>query len=96
MLLSESEPQKIVIIWICTHIDTWTFKSKMSTNIKTAQKGIIMTLAKNMLLITALIWICYGGWLFIDPKGLSYAGFEMNHWSVIVEVQTKTDVGEKY
>ena len=46
-----------------------------------------MKLAKIMLTLTALIWICYGTWLFFDPKGLAYAGFEMNHWSVIVEVQ---------
>lgn len=46
-----------------------------------------MLLARIMLSITAAVWISYGGWLFFDPKGLSYAGFEMNHWSVIVEVQ---------
>lgn len=46
-----------------------------------------MTLAKVFLTITGIIWVSYGGWLFFDPKGLSYAGFELNHWSAIVEVQ---------
>lgn len=46
-----------------------------------------MLLAKIILSITATVWLLYGGWLFVDPKGLSYAGFELNHWSAIVEVQ---------
>lgn len=46
-----------------------------------------MKLAKCILFVTALIWIAYGGWLFFDPTGLRYAGFELNHWSAIVEVQ---------
>lgn len=46
-----------------------------------------MLLAKIILSITAFIWILYGGWLFMDPKGLTYAGFELNHWSAVVEVQ---------
>ena len=46
-----------------------------------------MILAKTILYITAAVWICYGGWLFFDPKGLTYAGFELNHWSAVVEVQ---------
>ncbi len=46
-----------------------------------------MLLARIILSITAMVWICYGGWLFVDPKGLAYAGFELNHWSAIVEVQ---------
>ena len=46
-----------------------------------------MLLAKCILSFTAVIWLCYGGWLFIDPMGLTYAGFELNHWSAIVEVQ---------
>ena len=46
-----------------------------------------MLLAKIILSITSLIWISYGGWLFFDPKGLTYAGFELNHWSAVVEVQ---------
>lgn len=46
-----------------------------------------MKLAKIILSITAAIWIVYGGWLFVDPMGLTYAGFELNHWSAIVEVQ---------
>jgi hypothetical protein len=46
-----------------------------------------MRLAKIILAITAAVWICYGGWLFFDPTGLRYAGFELTHWSAIVEVQ---------
>jgi hypothetical protein len=46
-----------------------------------------MIFAKAVLSFTAMVWIIYGGWLFIDPKGLTYAGFELNHWSAIVEVQ---------
>jgi hypothetical protein len=45
-----------------------------------------MRLGKIMLGLTALVWIGYGGWLFVDPKGLSYAGFDFPHWSVTVEV----------
>lgn len=46
-----------------------------------------MTLAKSILSFTALVWICYGGWLFFDPKGLAYSGLVIEHWSAIVEVQ---------
>ena len=46
-----------------------------------------MKLAKIMLSITALVWIPYGLWLFFDPKGLSYSGLVIEHWSAIVEVQ---------
>ena len=46
-----------------------------------------MRLAQIMLSITAVIWIGYGGWLLFDPTGLRYAGFELSHWSAIVEVQ---------
>ena len=46
-----------------------------------------MLLAKIILLITAAIWICYGGWLFVDPMGLTCAGFKLDNWSAIVEVQ---------
>ena len=46
-----------------------------------------MPLARLILSITAAIWMGYGGWLFIDPTGLRYAGFELTHWSAIVEVQ---------
>ena len=45
-----------------------------------------MRLGKIMLAVTALVWIGYGAWLFVDPKGLSYAGFGFPHWSVTVEV----------
>jgi hypothetical protein len=45
-----------------------------------------MRLGKAVLAVTALIWICYGAWLFLDPKGLAYAGFAFPHWSVTVEV----------
>ena len=53
-----------------------------------------MTLAKIILSITATIWIIYGGWLFVDPKGLTYAGYELNHWSAIVEVQAMYGLAE--
>jgi hypothetical protein len=46
-----------------------------------------MPLARLILSITAAIWMGYGGWLFFDPTGLRYAGFELTHWSAIVEVQ---------
>jgi len=46
-----------------------------------------MAIAKFILFVSGLVWVVYGGWLFFDPTGLSYAGFEFNHWSVIVEVQ---------
>ena len=46
-----------------------------------------MLLAKIILSITAAVWICYGGWLFVDPTGLTYAGFKLDNWSAIVEVQ---------
>ena len=39
-----------------------------------------------MLALTALVWVGYGGWLLVDPKGLAYAGFDFPHWSVTVEV----------
>ena len=45
-----------------------------------------MLLGRIMLVITTLVWTCYGAWLFFDPKGLSYIGMEFNHWSVTVEV----------
>lgn len=53
-----------------------------------------MTLAKIILSITAAVWIGYGGWLFFDPKGLTYAGFELNHWSAVVEVQAMYGLAE--
>jgi len=46
-----------------------------------------MLLAKIILSITAAIWIGYGGWLFVDPKGLAYMGYGLDNWSAIVEVQ---------
>ena len=49
--------------------------------------GRIMLFAKIILSITAAVWMAYGGWLFVDPRGLTYAGFELNHWSAVVEVQ---------
>lgn len=45
-----------------------------------------MLLGRIMLVITTLVWIGYGAWLVVDPKGLSYMGLEFNHWSVTVEV----------
>jgi hypothetical protein len=45
-----------------------------------------MRLAKVMIVITGLVWTLYGAWLFVNPKGLSYAGFDFPNWSVTVEV----------
>jgi hypothetical protein len=45
-----------------------------------------MRLGKVMLGITAMVWIGYGAWLLVDPKGLAYTGFAFPHWSVTVEV----------
>ena len=53
-----------------------------------------MLLARVMLAITAAVWILYGAWLFVDPKGLAYAGFEFNHWSVTVEVMAMYGLAE--
>lgn len=53
-----------------------------------------MLLAKIILAITAMVWICYGGWLFFDPKGLEYMGYELNNWSAIVEVQAMYGLAE--
>jgi hypothetical protein len=46
-----------------------------------------MLFAKILLSMTALVWIGYGGWLFVDPKALAYMGFGLDHWSAVVEVQ---------
>lgn len=46
-----------------------------------------MAIAKFVLFISGLVWIGYGGWLFVDPMGLSYMGFGLDNWSAIVEVQ---------
>lgn len=53
-----------------------------------------MLLAKIMLSLTATIWILYGGWLFVDPTGLRYAGFALDNWSTIVEVQAMYGAAE--
>lgn len=45
-----------------------------------------MRLGKVMIVITALVWTIYGGWLILNPKGLSYTGFDFPNWSVTVEV----------
>jgi hypothetical protein len=45
-----------------------------------------MLLGRIMLAITVLIWVVYGAWLFVDPKGLDYIGLQFTHWSVTVEV----------
>lgn len=45
-----------------------------------------MRLGKSMIIITGLVWTLYGAWLFLNPKGLSYAGFDFPNWSVTVEV----------
>lgn len=46
-----------------------------------------MLLSKIILFISGLVWIVYGAWLFVDPKGLSYIGYNLDHWSAVVEVQ---------
>ncbi|MCB1615919.1 MAG: hypothetical protein KDI30_07875 [Pseudomonadales bacterium] len=53
-----------------------------------------MKFAKIMLSITAAIWIIYGGWLFLNPLGLRYMGYELNNWSAIVEVQAMYGLAE--
>lgn len=53
-----------------------------------------MKLARFMLCITGATWVLYGGWLFFNPLGLRYAGFELNHWSTIVEVQAMYGLAE--
>lgn len=53
-----------------------------------------MLLAKIMLALTATTWILYGGWLFVDPTGLRYAGFALDNWSTIVEVQAMYGAAE--
>lgn len=53
-----------------------------------------MTFAKIILSITAMVWIGYGGWLFVDPKGLAYMGFGLDNWSAIVEVQAMYGAAE--
>lgn len=45
-----------------------------------------MTFAKCITGLAAIVWMGYGAWLTVDPKGLSYMGMEFNHWSVTVEV----------
>ena len=46
-----------------------------------------MRIAKLILFTSGLVWIAYGGWLFVDPRGLSYVGFELSHWSAVVEIK---------
>jgi hypothetical protein len=46
-----------------------------------------MLIAKIILFISGAVWIGYGAWLFVDPKGLSYVGYGLDHWSAVVEVQ---------
>jgi len=53
-----------------------------------------MRLAKIMLWYTTVIWVCYGLWLFIDPKALAYMGYGLDHWSAIVEVQAMYGAAE--
>jgi hypothetical protein len=45
-----------------------------------------MLFARIITGFAALVWMGYGAWLTVDPKGLSYIGMEFNHWSVTVEV----------
>ena len=45
-----------------------------------------MRLGKVMIVITGLVWTLYGAWLFVNPYGLSNAGFDFPNWSVTVEV----------
>lgn len=53
-----------------------------------------MLAARLILGITAMVWICYGGWLFFDPKGLAYMGYGLDNWSAIVEVQAMYGAAE--
>ncbi len=46
-----------------------------------------MLISKIILFISGLVWLGYGGWLFFDPKGLAYMGYNLDHWSAVVEVQ---------
>ncbi|CAA0100831.1 Uncharacterised protein [BD1-7 clade bacterium] len=46
-----------------------------------------MLIAKIILFISGAVWLGYGGWLFVDPKGLAYMGFGLDNWSAVVEVQ---------
>lgn len=46
-----------------------------------------MLLAKIVLTITGLVWVGYGGWLFVYPEGLAYTGYGLDNWSAIVEVK---------
>lgn len=53
-----------------------------------------MQLAKIILAITAAVWLCYGGWLFINPLGMAYMGYGLDNWSAIVEVQAMYGLAE--
>ena len=53
-----------------------------------------MTFAKTILSITAAVWIGYGLWLFVDPRGLGYMGYGLDNWSAIVEVQAMYGAAE--
>ena len=45
-----------------------------------------MLLPRIMIVVTALIWTCYGTWLFFDPYGLEYTGLGLPGWPATVEV----------
>jgi hypothetical protein len=45
-----------------------------------------MLFARIITGLAAAVWMGYGAWLTVDPKGLSYMGMEFNHWSVTVEI----------
>jgi len=53
-----------------------------------------MLFAKILLAFTAVMWISYGLWLFINPQALAYSGLGIEHWSAIVEVQAMYGLGE--
>jgi hypothetical protein len=45
-----------------------------------------MILARVMIASTALVWLCYGTWVFFDPHGLDYTGLGQPGWPATVEV----------
>lgn len=53
-----------------------------------------MRLAQGILLLTAAVWLCYGGWLFVNPLGMAYMGYGLDNWSAIVEVQAMYGLAE--
>lgn len=46
----------------------------------------MLTFARIIIGLTAAIWLGYGAWLTVNPKGLEYMGYDLSHWSATVEV----------